>query len=147
MDQDRKTYKGLIHSLPQNGIFVFGSNTEGRHGAGTAKIAVDKYGAKYGQARGLQGRSYGLITTNLRARIQPGVTKEAIISEIKILYAVAEQNPDLEFYVTHNNLGRNLCHYTNLQMAEMYGASNFIPSNIIFEEGFWPDVQKFYVEK
>ena len=43
-----------ITSLKPNEIFVFGSNTEGRHGSGTAKIAMDKFGAKYGQAEGFR---------------------------------------------------------------------------------------------
>ena len=34
-----KFYIGNIESLAENEIFVFGSNPEGRHGAGTAKIA------------------------------------------------------------------------------------------------------------
>lgn len=61
-----KTYKGLIEKLEPNQIFVFGSNIEGLHGAGTARLCLNKYGAKWGQASGLQGRSYGLITTDLR---------------------------------------------------------------------------------
>ena len=36
-------------------IFVFGSNLAGRHGAGAAKIALEKHGAIYGQGVGLQG--------------------------------------------------------------------------------------------
>lgn len=31
-------------------IFVFGSNLEGKHGAGSAKVALQKFGAKYGRA-------------------------------------------------------------------------------------------------
>ena len=50
-----KTYKGLIGSLEEHQVFVFGSNPEGRHGAGTAKIVLDHYGAKYGVGRGLHG--------------------------------------------------------------------------------------------
>ena len=64
-----KTYKGLIKKLEPNQIFVFGSNTEGRHGAGTTRLCLNKYGAKWGQASGLQGQSYGLITTDLVVRI------------------------------------------------------------------------------
>ena len=66
-----KTYKGLIEKLEPNQIFVFGSNTEGRHGAGTARLCLNKYGAKWGQASGLQGQSYGLITTDLRIHKRP----------------------------------------------------------------------------
>lgn len=48
-----------------NVIFVFGSNTEGRHGAGAAKVAKDDFGAIYGQAEGLQGNAYAIITKDL----------------------------------------------------------------------------------
>ena len=40
-----KTYKGFIINLPDKGIFVFGSNTEGRHAGGAALMAVERFGA------------------------------------------------------------------------------------------------------
>lgn len=46
---NRETYKGLIRSLQPNQIFVFGSNTQGRHELGVAKMALQKFGAKYGK--------------------------------------------------------------------------------------------------
>ena len=49
-----------------NTIFVFGSNPEGRHGAGAAKVAREQFGAIYGQGEGLQGNSYALPTKDLR---------------------------------------------------------------------------------
>lgn len=50
-------------SLPKNGeIFVFGSNLAGIHGAGAAKVAIDKFGAVWGQGRGLNGQSYAIAT-------------------------------------------------------------------------------------
>ena len=54
-----------ITKLEPNYIFVFGSNPEGRHGAGAAKAAL-KFGAKYGIGRGLQGQTYALVTKNLK---------------------------------------------------------------------------------
>jgi hypothetical protein len=42
-----KTYQGAISFLEKNQIFVFGSNTQGRHGAGAAKTAYSKFGAIY----------------------------------------------------------------------------------------------------
>ena len=61
-------YRGNIYPDEEqpNTIFVFGSNPEGRHGAGSAKIAMNYWGAVYGQGEGLQGRSYALPTTELR---------------------------------------------------------------------------------
>jgi predicted NAD-dependent protein-ADP-ribosyltransferase YbiA (DUF1768 family) len=64
-----KVYTGMIHSLQNDEIFVFGSNPEGRHGMGTAKIALNKFGAISGKGGGIQGKSYGLITMNLTAGI------------------------------------------------------------------------------
>jgi hypothetical protein len=44
----RKTYKDFITQLKDNQIFVFGSNTQGRHGKGAALLARNKFGAIYG---------------------------------------------------------------------------------------------------
>lgn len=41
-------YTGNITPEPDT-IFVFGSNPEGRHGAGSAKVARELFGAVYGQ--------------------------------------------------------------------------------------------------
>ena len=60
-----KTYKGLITSLLENQVFVFGSNPEGRHGGGAARVAANKFYAVMGNGRGMQGQSYGLVTKNL----------------------------------------------------------------------------------
>jgi hypothetical protein len=38
-----------IRELPPNYVFVFGSNYAGRHGRGAAKLALQKFGAKYGK--------------------------------------------------------------------------------------------------
>ena len=59
-------YSGYINELKENEIFVFGSNPEGRHGAGTAKIAKEKFGAVYGVGRGLTGQCWALPTKNLK---------------------------------------------------------------------------------
>ncbi len=48
--------------LPQGHIFVFGSNESGIHGAGAARYALDHLGAKWGQAEGIMGLSYGIPT-------------------------------------------------------------------------------------
>lgn len=60
-----KYYTGDIKPEP-NTIFVFGSNPEGRHGAGAAKVAVEKFGAIYGIGEGWQGNAYAIPTKDLR---------------------------------------------------------------------------------
>ena len=47
-----------IKELNENEIFVFGSNLDGLHGGGAARIAYDKFGAIWRQGVGLQGQSY-----------------------------------------------------------------------------------------
>lgn len=131
----RNTFSGMVTSLKPNQIFVFGSNTQGRHGLGAAKTAKDKFGAKYGQAEGLQGQSYAIITKDLTKKEQPSRTPKQIKEQIHKLYEFARQNPDKEFLVAYSSTGKNLNHYSNKAMAEMF-ASEEIPSNIVFEEGF-----------
>lgn len=43
-------------------IFVFGSNLQGIHGAGSAKEATEKHGAIWGRGIGIQGNSYAIPT-------------------------------------------------------------------------------------
>lgn len=130
-----KTYKGLISELPKNGIFVFGSNPEGRHGAGAAAVAKYKFGAKLGQGSGLMGRSYGIVTKDLRKRIHPSISTSDIRKQIKTLYAFAEINPQYEFYIAYSSKGPYLSGFTPQQMADMFSCAT-IPENIVFEEGF-----------
>lgn len=59
--KDKFTPK-FITELKENEIFVFGSNLEGMHIGGAAKIAYEKFGAIWGQGVGLQGQSYGIPT-------------------------------------------------------------------------------------
>lgn len=135
VEYSRKTYQGVITSLPPNGIFVYGANTEGRHGLGAAKVAREKFGAIYGKT-GLQGQSYGIITKDLGATSHPSVGVEAITKQIADLYEFARQRPDLEFYVAYSGKGKNLNGYTPEQMARMF-ALHPVPYNIVFEEEFY----------
>lgn len=129
-----KTYKGDIKNLNPNQIFVFGSNTQGRHGKGSALIAREKFGAIYGQSKGLQGQSYAIITKDLTKSVHPSISKENIIQQIKELYEYAKKNEDKEFLIAYK-IGKNLNSYTSQEMAEMFSSFS-IPENIIFEENF-----------
>ena len=94
-----RTYKGHITSLKENEVFCFGSNTQGRHGRGTALIAITKFGAIYGQPSGIQGKSYGIVTTDITKKYRPSVNRSVVISEIKGLYKFAMLNPELDFLI------------------------------------------------
>jgi hypothetical protein len=58
----RKFTPEAIASLQENEIFVFGSNMNGNHAGGAARMAVEKFGAIEGQASGLQGQSFAIPT-------------------------------------------------------------------------------------
>lgn len=51
-----------IHHLKPNEVFVFGSNTSGRHLGGASWMAFQRFGAVMGQAEGPQGQSYAIPT-------------------------------------------------------------------------------------
>lgn len=131
-----KTYSGSLPELRENQILVFGSNTEGRHGKGVALIAKEKYGAVYGQARGLQGKSYAIITKDLTKTSHPSRTPEQIKSEIKALYDFASWSPAYEFIIPYTSNASNLNAYSSQEMAEFFSEEK-IPNNIVFEEEFY----------
>ena len=136
-----KHYTGNIIPEP-NTIFVFGSNPEGRHGAGSAKVAREKFGAVYGQGEGLQGQAYALPTKDLRVQENNGyrsISKEQIIENIKKLYKCANEHPNLDFKIAYRNVfEKSLNGYTGIEMIEMFDAAGDIPENVWFSKE-WHD--------
>lgn len=123
-----------ITSLPPNGVFVFGSNPEGRHGAGAAKAAHQLFGAKYYQGEGLQGRSYGIVTKELR-RSHPAITLQQVEAGVAKMLAFAAENPHLEFYVT--KIGTNLAYFTIKQIGDIFRAyMPLMPPNVVLPVEF-----------
>ena len=55
------TPENITHLEPDD-IFVFGSNLEGIHMGGAARVAYNKFGAVWGQGVGIQGQSYAIPT-------------------------------------------------------------------------------------
>ena len=91
-----------ITKLEANQIFVFGSNLSGRHGKGAAKTALG-WGAKWGQAEGLQGRTYGIPTKN--ATITKTLDLISIGKFVDNFITFAKENTDLIFMVTEIGCG------------------------------------------
>ena len=143
MEYKRKTYSGFVTYLHDNQIFVFGSNTQGRHGKGAALTAKVKFGAIYGNPEGIQGRSFAIITKDLTKKTHPSRTTAQIISEIDKLYKYAALHPDKEFIVAYKCGDNNLNAYSSRDMAKMF-ASRDIPDNIIFDRQFY-ELVKLYI--
>ena len=123
----------------KNTIFVFGSNPEGRHGLGAAKIAREQFGAIYGQGEGLQGNAYALPTKDLRIKTNGGkrsISPEQITESISKMYNVARENPDKQFKIAFtNDLDEaTLNGYTGAEMIKMFKDAGEIPENVVFSD-------------
>lgn len=114
-------------------IFVFGSNTEGRHGAGAASYAVKHHGAIYGQSEGLQGNSYAIITKNLNIG-KRSIPLEDIESQVKHLIALAKIETSWIFDITP--IGCGLAGYFPYEILPMFNGHppNVILPNVFLEE-------------
>lgn len=135
-------YEGNI-TPEENTVFVFGSNPEGIHGAGAAKVAREKFGAVYGVGEGITGQSYALPTKDLRVKENGGsrsISKENIIESIKKMYETAKSMPDKQFKVAFRNAldEVTLNGYSGSEMIDMFNAAGPIPSNVLFSKE-WHD--------
>lgn len=139
------SYSGNI-TFDTNTIFVFGSNPEGRHGAGAAKIAREQFGAQYGIGEGLTGNAYALPTKDLRVKENNGmksISKDSIVNNIRKMYEVARSMPDKQFKVAYRNTDQiSLNGYTGLEMIDMFIEAGPIPNNVVFSQE-WVDTGKF----
>ena len=109
-----------------NRVFVFGSNTEGRHGAGAALEARQKWGAIYGQASGRQGNSYGIITKELRSGYAL-VTLDDIRKNVQEFIRYATAHSHEMFIIT--KIGCGLAGFKEKDIAPMF---NYAPENCKF---------------
>ena len=138
----RKTYSGFIHYLNKDQIFVFGSNTQGRHGKGAALTARLRFGAIYGKPEGIQGKSFAIITKDLTKKTHPSRSTDQIISQIDKLYKYATLHPDKEFIIAYKCGDNNLNAYSSEDMAKMF-ASRDVPENIVFDKLFYELVKSY----
>jgi len=98
-------------------VLVFGSNRQGRHGKGVALHAREHWGAVYGQAEGIQGHAYGIVTKELR-RTHPPVTLAEVAAGVARFLAYAAAHPDDQFVVTR--IGCGLAGFTDAQIAPLF---------------------------
>ena len=121
----------IITKLKDNEIFIFGSNLSGRHGKGAAKTALS-WGAKYGQASGIQGKTYGIPTKD--ASIRRTLSIEEIKPFVDEFIEFAKANPNLIFLVTE--IGTGLANHTKENIAPLFKqAVNY--KNIYLSKDFW----------
>ena len=123
---EKRIAPDFIRSLGENEIFVFGSNLAGMHMGGAARIAMDKFGAVWGQGVGLQGQSYAIPT------MQGGV--ETIKPYVDEFIEFAKQHPEYKFLVTR--IGCGIAGFTDEEIAPLFlEAQNLV--NVWLPKSFW----------
>lgn len=114
-----------ITELKDNEIFVFGSNLAGAHGGGAARIALQRFGAIWGQGVGLQGRSYAIPT------MQGGV--ETVGPYVDEFCRFAMEHKELKFLVTR--IGCGIAGFTPDEMAPLFMDAAEL-SNVVLPKDF-----------
>lgn len=115
----------FITELKPCQVFVFGSNKDGFHAGGAARLAVQKFGAIWGQGVGLQGQSYAIPT------MQGGV--DTIKPYVDEFIAFAKSHPDLFFWVTR--IGCGIAGFSDSDIAPLFkDAVNL--TNVALPESF-----------
>lgn len=119
-----KVTSNNIQSLKSNEIIVFGSNGFGRHDGGLARVCVEKFGAIYGKANGIQGQCYAINTMDGLQNMQ---------DDIRDFIKYVLFSPHQEFLLTE--IGCGIAGYKPEQIAPLFEDA-FNLSNISFPESF-----------
>ncbi len=92
---------------------MFGSNLQGQHLGGAARVAYDKFGAVWGQGVGIQGQSYAIPT------MQGGV--ETIKPYVDKFIELAREWDQNTFYVTR--IGCGIAGFSDEDIAPLFDAA------------------------
>lgn len=122
---NRKFTPNKIASLEDNEIFVFGSNLNGLHGGGAARVAYQKFGAQWGKGVGIQGKSYGIPT------MHGGV--DVIKPYVDKFIEFASQHKEYTFLVTR--IGCGIAVFSPNEIAPLFAKAIEI-ENILLPEDF-----------
>ena len=115
-----------ITELKENEIFVFGSNLQGMHAGGAARLAFDRFGAEWGRGVGLTGQCYAIPT------MHGGIDEIRPYVDEFIDYAM--NHPQLKFYVT--KIGCGIAGFSEKEMAPLFNAAIQV-QNIVLPEDFY----------
>lgn len=127
-----------IKSLGQNEVFVFGSNEAGIHGAGAARLAMDKWNAPFGMGFGFApsknknvGGTFAIPTKDWQIYTLP---TEVIGFYIKRFLDFAKIHPEMTFLVT--KIGCGLAGLLVDDIAPLFHKHK-LPPNVVLPEEFW----------
>ena len=109
MNKKRISSKRITELAP-NEIFVYGSNLQGMHSGGAARMAYEDFGAVCGKGMGLYGQSYAIPT------MQGGV--ETIKPYVDDFVQFAIVHKELDF--SHRNSLRHCGFYTSRNFTAVF---------------------------
>lgn len=115
-----------IDSLEKDEIFVFGSNLEGKHLGGAAKVAHNRFGAQWGVGVGLTGKSYAIPT------MQGGI--ETIKPYVDQFIEYAKEHQEKKFLVTR--IGCGIAGFQDEEIAPMFKDAAYL-ENVYLPISFW----------
>ena len=107
-----------ITELSMCEIFVFGSNLEGQHHGGAARMAYNKFGAEWGVGVGPTGKCYAIPT------MHGGV--EDIKPYVDDFVEYARNHPNNRFLVTR--IGCGIAGFTDEEMAPLFKGVKNLPN-------------------
>lgn len=128
---NREFTPAWIKELKENEVFVFGSNLGGFHGGGAARVAMESFGAVWGQGVGLQGQSYAIPT------MHGGV--DVIKPYVDEFIAFAREHRELKFLVTP--IGCGIAGFTVEEIAPLF-ADAIDDENIILPKDFVKEINR-----
>ena len=131
LEQDSRVSPDMIRNLNAQEIFVFGSNLQGMHGGGAARVAVSKFGAIMGQGVGIQGQSYAIPT------MQGGV--ETIQPYVDEFIEFDKAHSEYKFLVTR--IGCGIAGFTDSEVAPLFKEALTV-ENIYLPESFLNELNK-----
>ncbi len=121
MDEQKRITPEYITELKEKEVFVFGSNLQGMHAGGAARMAHHRFGAVWGQGVGMQGQCYAIPT------MHGGV--EAIRPYVDEFIEYARQHPERQFLVTR--IGCGIAGFRNEEIAPLFAAAKTL-ENVSF---------------
>lgn len=109
MDNRKYTPDNITH-LDRDDVFVFGSNLQGLHRGGAARVAHERFGAEWGNGVGPQGQSYAIPTMQ-----GPVETIKPYVDQFIDYARECDQNT---FYVTR--IGCGIAGFTDEEIAPLF---------------------------
>lgn len=127
-NSEQKITPDNITSLQPNEVFVFGSNLDGYHHGGAARVAFEKFGAIWGEGVGLHGQSYAIPT------MHGGI--ESIEPYVDDFCQYAWNHPEKVFLVTR--VGCGIAGFKDEQIAPLF--ADLIETDNVALPHVWVDI-------